>query len=324
MSTSQIRNRQLAAGIDAAKIADGSVSNTEFQYLDGVTSAIQTQIDAKLAKTLNSANIFVGNGSNEAAGVAMSGEATISDTGSVTLDNDSVIAKVLTGFSSSTGTVSSSDSILSALEKLTGNVNAIESAVVLKGTWDASAGTFPGSGSAQAGWSYIVSVAGTVDGVAFSVNDRIVAITDNASTTTYASNWFKLDYTDQVLSVFGRTGAVTAQSGDYDASEISSTAYSFITATDVQGALEDLADAIDNLPASLNFAFNETPSGSIDGSNVTFTLANTPINSSLQLFLNGQKLKAGAGNDYTISGDTITLASAPVSGEVLEAGVYTY
>ena len=34
-------------GLDAAKIADGSVSNTEFQHLDGVTSAIQTQIDTK-------------------------------------------------------------------------------------------------------------------------------------------------------------------------------------------------------------------------------------------------------------------------------------
>lgn len=36
------------AGIDASKIADGSVSNTEYQYLDGVTSAIQTQLDAKV------------------------------------------------------------------------------------------------------------------------------------------------------------------------------------------------------------------------------------------------------------------------------------
>jgi hypothetical protein len=33
--------------IDAADIADGSVSDTEFQYLNGVTSDIQTQIDAK-------------------------------------------------------------------------------------------------------------------------------------------------------------------------------------------------------------------------------------------------------------------------------------
>ena len=33
--------------LDATSIADGSVSNTEFQYLNGVTSAIQTQLDAK-------------------------------------------------------------------------------------------------------------------------------------------------------------------------------------------------------------------------------------------------------------------------------------
>ena len=33
---------------DAAKIADGSVNNTEFEHLDGVTSDIQTQLNAKL------------------------------------------------------------------------------------------------------------------------------------------------------------------------------------------------------------------------------------------------------------------------------------
>lgn len=36
----------LPTAIDAAKIADGTVSNTEFQYLNGVTSAIQTQFNA--------------------------------------------------------------------------------------------------------------------------------------------------------------------------------------------------------------------------------------------------------------------------------------
>jgi len=36
-----------AAAIDATKIANSSVSNTEFQYLDGVTSAIQTQLNTK-------------------------------------------------------------------------------------------------------------------------------------------------------------------------------------------------------------------------------------------------------------------------------------
>lgn len=48
-SITNIENADIKSGaaIDAAKLANGSVSNTEFQYLDGVTSAIQTQIDGK-------------------------------------------------------------------------------------------------------------------------------------------------------------------------------------------------------------------------------------------------------------------------------------
>jgi len=37
----------IPSGIDASKIGDGSVSNTEYQYLDGVTSNIQTQFSNK-------------------------------------------------------------------------------------------------------------------------------------------------------------------------------------------------------------------------------------------------------------------------------------
>ena len=33
---------------DVSKLADGSVNNTEFQHLDGVTSDIQGQVDFKL------------------------------------------------------------------------------------------------------------------------------------------------------------------------------------------------------------------------------------------------------------------------------------
>ena len=45
-SITNIENADIkaAAAIDATKIANGSVSNTEFQYLDGVTSSIQTQL----------------------------------------------------------------------------------------------------------------------------------------------------------------------------------------------------------------------------------------------------------------------------------------
>lgn len=41
-----------ASGIDASAISTGTVSNTEFGYLDGVTSAIQTQLDSKTSKLI--------------------------------------------------------------------------------------------------------------------------------------------------------------------------------------------------------------------------------------------------------------------------------
>lgn len=41
-----VTNAKVATGLDSVKIADGSVTNAEFQYLAGVTSDIQTQLNA--------------------------------------------------------------------------------------------------------------------------------------------------------------------------------------------------------------------------------------------------------------------------------------
>ncbi len=96
------------------------------------------------------------------------------------------------------------------LDAIESRVNELDAAVILKGSWDASTGVFPGAGVAQAGWAYINSFATEVviDGIAFNQFDRIVALADNASTTVYATNWLIEDYTDRVLSVQGATGAV--------------------------------------------------------------------------------------------------------------------
>jgi len=68
---SNIENADIKTGaaIDAAKIHDGSVSNTEFGYLNGVTSSIQTQLDSKFSNALNNDHIYVGNASNIATAV---------------------------------------------------------------------------------------------------------------------------------------------------------------------------------------------------------------------------------------------------------------
>ncbi len=70
-----------------------------------------------------------------------------------------------------------------------------------------------------------------------------------------------------------------------------------------------------------NFVFNEVPSGTINGTNPTFTLANTPVAGTLSLYANGVRQLVGTGNDYTISGNTITFLSGaiPVTGDQILA-----
>jgi len=69
--------------------------------------------------------------------------------------------------------------------------------------------------------------------------------------------------------------------------------------------------------SNTNFVDKEVPSGSINGSNTAFTLANTPVVGSEHLYLNGVLQESGAGNDYTISGANITMLTAPLTGEKL-------
>ena len=60
-STDTLTNKTISGlsntitGLDATSIADGSISNTEFQYLNGVSSNIQTQLDSKASTAVVSA-----------------------------------------------------------------------------------------------------------------------------------------------------------------------------------------------------------------------------------------------------------------------------
>lgn len=76
-----------------------------------------------------------------------------------------------------------------------------------------------------------------------------------------------------------------------------------------------------DVAASSSFADSETPSGTVNGVNDTFTLANTPTAGTVRLYVNGMRQNVGAGNDYTISGGTITFESAsiPETGDVILA-----
>lgn len=74
--------------LDANKeLVSSAVTPTELGYLDGVTSAIQTQIDGLATGTLTDSYIFVGNASNEATGVAVSGDIAMANDGTVSISS---------------------------------------------------------------------------------------------------------------------------------------------------------------------------------------------------------------------------------------------
>lgn len=68
---------------------------------------------------------------------------------------------------------------------------------------------------------------------------------------------------------------------------------------------------------TIQFSDDETPAGTIDGTNATFTLAYTPSasGSSLRIFLDGVFLRPVT--DYTLVGKTLTIdpASIPNPGQ---------
>jgi hypothetical protein len=178
-------NIDAAAAIDATKIGAGSVSNTEFGYLDGVTSAIQTQ--------------FTGKQSTSEKGQA---------NGYASLDSG--------------GKVPASQLPASVME--------------YQGTWNANTNSpLLADGVGSAGDVYVVSVAGTQD-----LGSGNITFAQGDWALYNGTIWEKSSNSNAVSSVFSRTGAVTAQSGDYTATQITNTPAGNIAATTVQAALNEL------------------------------------------------------------------------------------
>jgi hypothetical protein len=133
------------------------------------------------------------------------GEASATGPGaaSVTLNNGSVIAKVLTGLNITGGSVVSTDTILTAFGKIQNQINGLIGGSIYQGTWNANTNTPAlASGVGTKGYYYIVSVAGNTNLDGFddwNIGDW--AIFDGTA-------WQQVDNTDAVVSVNGQVGIV--------------------------------------------------------------------------------------------------------------------
>lgn len=161
-------------------------------------------------------------------------------------------------------------------------------------------------------WSPHVSAVGASG----ETNINLIAITSGTS-VNLATQWVG------TLSIArGGTGANTATASFAALSPMTTNGDLITRTSNLPARLAIGADgtqltAVSGLPAwvaPIRFADNEEPEGLINGTNHVFTLKNTPLNNSIQLYKNGLLLPA---TGYTVVGAAITITAAPVTNDVL-------
>jgi hypothetical protein len=187
-------------------------------------------------------------------------------------------------------------------DALIGNVN-------FQGLWNAATNTPtlanpPTSGTK--GYYYIVSTAGTFASISFEVGDWIIS--DGTA-------WGKVDNTDAVSSVFGRTGNVTAANGDYTTAQVTESGNLYYTDGRARGALSFVAGSgaynsttgVITIPTNNNqitngagYITSAALSGYVQGSGsagqVAFFNGTTSIGSEANLFWDSSNNRLGINN----------------------------
>ena len=85
--TGTVANAQVGTGIEATKIADGSVTNTEFQHINTVTSNVQTQLNGKLTASNNLSDIGTASTARSNLGL---GNMAVQNSGTVSISGGSI------------------------------------------------------------------------------------------------------------------------------------------------------------------------------------------------------------------------------------------
>ena len=102
LANDAVTNVKIATGVDVIKLANGSVTNTELQYIGTLNADAQTQIDnlssngstnasaITAINTLGDGKIYLGDVNGATQEVTLSGDVTLANDGTVTIENDAV------------------------------------------------------------------------------------------------------------------------------------------------------------------------------------------------------------------------------------------
>jgi hypothetical protein len=155
---------------------------------------------------------------------------------------------------------------------------------------------------------------GLVQTMAAGSQTEVTVVTNGTAAGTWDSAY-------STTAAGGVTAVSVASANGFAGSSSGGATPALTLTTTVTGVLKGNGTAISaatagtDFMAPSSFVDRETPTGAVNGSNTTYTLANTPLSGSEHVYLNGILQEPGAGNDYTISGTTITYLAAPISGD---------
>ena len=204
-------------GITTAKLNNGAVTTVKLG---------DNQVTyAKIQQVAN--NKVLGNVSGATANVAEISIITATD---------------LTG--SANTNIPSTAAIKAYVDSVTGGLGNLE------GAWDASSGSFPVGAAPVSGTKkgdyWYVSVAGTVNSVAFNVGDVLIALVDAASTSTYSGNWISLEVnrdqaTESVLGLVTLATSSEVNTGTNSTDAVTPATLSARTATETRSGLAEIA-----------------------------------------------------------------------------------
>lgn len=266
--------------------AGATMATTAKVSPSGTVNAATTPVGT----ALTSGRVWVGNGSNAAAEVAVSGDATLSNAGALTIANDAVTTAKIDDNAVSSAKVDSTVIIAAGSNAFTGDQSMgthkitnlgspssstdaatkgyVDSAVTglldFKGATDCSAN--PDYPAASKGDAYIVSVAGKIggaSGTSVDVGDWYVATADNAGGTegSVGSSWGHMEHNTISFSIGTAVGSGTNYNilsidGSGDVSQISPSTSGYVLTSNGTGA----AATFQELPASASGA---NPSASV-------------------------------------------------------------
>jgi len=280
--TGTISNSQLASGIDASKISAGNVGNTEFDYLNGLTGAIQTQLDTKLTASNNLSDITTASTARTNLGL---GTMATQDASSVAVTGGTITGMGSPSSGSDVTTKTYVDNLVAGLK------TRIITRVSTTGNIDLTADLQNGD---------------TLDGVTLSTGDKVLVkdqttATQNGIYDVVASGTAtrNTDY-DTVAELAGQL--VIVQEGTVGADRI------FLCTTDNSGSIGSTDITFTRVTPSNTGTV--TSVGLADAGSSEFTITGSPITSSGNFTIAVNSIDASKVSGATTNGFAIAMAIA--------------